>query len=82
MYQNNTTNCVDATIGADNSVSLFANKYNALYNYVCYENNKMSNMRNDIRYDIDKYCIQHEYDEIFDHTHNISINDVRLAIKH
>ena len=28
-------------------------------------------MRNDIRYDIDKYCIKQEDDEIFDHTHNI-----------
>ena len=42
----------------------------------------MSNMRNDIRYDIDKYCIRHEDNEIFAHTHNISIDDVRLAIKH
>ena len=46
------SNCVDTAIGADNSVSLFANKYNALYNFVCYEYNEMSNMRNDIRYDI------------------------------
>ena len=39
-------------------------------------------MRNDIRYDIDKYCIKQEDDEIFAHTHNISIDDVRLAIQH
>ena len=51
------SNCVDAAIGADNIVSLFANKYNALYNSVCYECNEMSNMRNDIRYGIDKYWI-------------------------
>ena len=42
----------------------------------------MSNMRNDISYDIDKYCIKQEDDEIFAHTHNISIYDVRVAIKH
>ena len=42
----------------------------------------MSNMCNDIRYDIDKYCIKQEDDEIFAHTHNISIDDVRVAIKH
>ena len=42
----------------------------------------MSNMRNDIRYDIDKYCIKQDDDEIFAHTHNISIDDARLAIKH
>ena len=42
----------------------------------------MSNMRNDIRYDIDKYCIKQEDDEIFAHTHNISIDGLRLAIKH
>ena len=42
----------------------------------------MSNMRNDIKYDIDKYCIKQEDDEIFAHTHNISIDDVRVAIKH
>ena len=41
----------------------------------------MSHMRNDIRYDINKYCIKQEDDEIFAHTHNISIDDVRLAIK-
>ena len=76
------SNCVDAAIGADNIVSLFANKYNALYNSVCYEYSEMSNMRNDIRYDIDKYCIKQEDDEIFAHTHNISIDDVRVAIKH
>ena len=42
----------------------------------------MSNIRNYIRYDIDKYCIKQEDDEIFAHTHNISIDDVRVAIKH
>ena len=40
----------------------------------------MSNMRNDSRYDIDKYCIKQEDDEIFAHTHNISIDDVGLEI--
>ena len=75
-------NCVDAAIGADYIVSLFANKYNALYNSVCYEYNEMSNMRNYIRYDIDKYCIKQEDDEILAHTQNISIDDVRVAIKH
>ena len=76
------SNCVDAAIGADNIVSLFANKYNALYNSPCYEYNEMSNMHNDIRYDIDKYCIKQEDYETLAHTHNISINDVRVAIKH
>ena len=52
------------------------------YNFVCYEYNEMSNMRNHIRFDIDKYCIKQEDDEIFAHTHNISIDDVRVAIKH
>ena len=42
----------------------------------------MSNMLNDIRYDIDKHCIKQEDDEIFAHTHSISIDDVRIAIKH
>ena len=42
----------------------------------------MSNMRSDIRYDIDKYCIKQEEDEIFAHNHNVSKDDVRLAIKH
>ena len=56
--------------------------YNALYNSVCYEYSEMYNMRNDIRYDIDKYCITQEDDEIFAHTLNISIDDVRVAIKH
>ena len=42
----------------------------------------MSNTRNDIRYDIDKYCIKQDDDEIFAHTHSIRIDDVRLAIKH
>ena len=65
------SNCVDAAIGADNIASLFANKYNALYNSVCYEYNEMSNMRNDI----DKYCIKQEDNEILAHTHNISIDD-------
>ena len=37
---------------------------------------------NDIRYDIDKYCVKQEDDEIFAHTHNISIDDVRVAIQH
>ena len=63
-------------------IILFVNKYNALYTSVCYEYNEMSNMRNDIRYDIDKYCIKQEDDEIFAHTHHISIDDVRLAINH
>ena len=40
------SNCVDAAIVADNTVSLFANKYNALYNSVCYEYNEMSNLYN------------------------------------
>ena len=31
------SNCVDEAIAADNFVSLFANKYNALYNSVCNE---------------------------------------------
>ena len=75
------SNCVDAAIGTDNIISLFANKYNALYNYVCFEYNEMSNMRKDTRDDIDKYYIKQEDDEIFAHTHNISIDDVRLAIK-
>ena len=44
--------------------------------------NDMYNLCNDIRYDIDRYCIKQESDEIFAHTHNISIDDVRLAIKH
>ena len=74
-------NCVDAVIGADNSVSLFAKKYNALYNSVCYEYNEISNLCNYSIYDIDKYCIKQEYDEILAHTHNISIDDVRLANK-
>ena len=76
------SNCVDTAIGADNIVSSFANKYNALYNSVCYAYNEMYNMRNDIRYDIDKYCIKQEDDEIFAHTHNIRIDDVRVEIKH
>ena len=42
----------------------------------------MSIMRNDIRYDIDKYCIKQEDVEILAHTHNISIYEVRVAIKH
>ena len=42
----------------------------------------MSNMRNDIRYDIDKYCIKQEDYEIFADTHNISADNVRFAIKH
>ena len=33
-------------------------------------------------YDIDKYRIKQEDDEIFAHTHNIRIDDVRLAMKH
>ena len=36
----------------------------------------MSNMRNDIRYDIDKYCIKQEDGEIFAHTYSIRIEDV------
>ena len=40
----------------------------------------MSNRRNNIRYNIYKYCIKQEDDEIFAHTHNISIDDVRVAI--
>ena len=76
------SNCVDAALGADNIVSLCANKYNALYNSVCFEYNEMYNMRNDFRYDNDKYWIKQEDDEIFAHTHNISIDDVRSAIKH
>ena len=39
-------------------------------------------MRNYIRCDIDKYCTKHEDDEILAHTHNINIDNVRLAIKH
>ena len=39
------SNCVDVAIGVGNIVSLFANKYNALYNSVCYEYKEMSNMR-------------------------------------
>ena len=42
----------------------------------------MSNLCNDIRYAIDKYCIKQEDDEILAHTHNISIDEVRVAIKH
>ena len=37
---------------------MFPNKYNALYNSVCYEYNE-------------KDCIKQEDDEIFAHTHNI-----------
>ena len=73
---------VDAAIGADNIVSFFANKYNALYNSVCYEYNEMYNMRNDIRYDNDKYCIKQEDDEILAHIHNISMDDVKVDKKH
>ena len=76
------SNCVDAAIGVNYIVSLFANTYTALYNSVCYEYHEMSSIRNDIRYDIDKYCIKQEDDEIFTHTHNIIIDDVRLAIQH
>ena len=76
------SNCVDTTIKADNIVSLFTNKYNALYNSVCYKSNEISNMRNDIRYDIDKYGIKQEDGKICAHTHNIIIDDVILAIKH
>ena len=76
------SNCVDSAFGADNIVSLFANKYNAFYNSVCYEYNELSNMRNDIKYDINMYCIKQEDDEILAHTHSISIDDVRVAIKH
>ena len=65
------SNCVDAAIGADNIVSLFANNHNALYNSVCYEYNEMSNMRNHNRYNIDKYCIKQEDGEILAHTHNM-----------
>ena len=39
-------------------------------------------MRNDMRYDIDKYCIKQEAYEILAHTHNMRIDDLRLAIKH
>ena len=42
----------------------------------------MSNTRNDIRYGIGKYCIKQEDDEILAHTHNISVDDVRIVIKH
>ena len=41
-----------------------------------------ANKYNAIYNDIDMYCIKQEDDEILAHTHNISIDDVRLAIKH
>ena len=43
------SNCV----GSDNMVLLFANKFNTLCNSVCNEYYEMSNLRIDIRYDID-----------------------------
>ena len=64
------SNCVDAAIGADNIVSLFTKKYNALYNSVCYEHNEMSNLCTDITYVIDKSCIQHEDDKILAYKYN------------
>ena len=42
----------------------------------------MLNLYNGIIYHIDKYCIKHEDDKILDHTHNISIDDVRSALRH
>ena len=39
--------CVDNAIGAK-IVPLFAKKYYAWYNYVCYDYNKMTNLCNDI----------------------------------
>ena len=40
----------------------------------------MFNMRNDIRYDIDKYCMKQEDEKIFTHTHKISIDDLIIII--
>ena len=42
---------------------------------------EMSNMRNYIRYDIDKYCIKQEDDETLAHTHNISIDRCEISNK-
>ena len=44
-----------------------------LYYSVCFEYNVLSNLCNDIRYDIDKHCIKQEDCEIIAHTHNISM---------
>ena len=74
------SNCIDNINGEVQISTLFANKYNDLYNSVKYEQEYMSHLFDQNSHDIVKYCINDAHDTIV-HTHVITVDDVKYAIK-
>ena len=69
---NNLPNAMDEVNGTDEIASLFADKYDALYNSVSYNINEMNRLENEIKSHIDIGCSKH--------IHNIHVQEVKDGI--
>ena len=69
---NNLPNAMDGVHGADNISSLFAGKYEALYNSVGFELQDMKKLESDIETCINNGCS--------DHSHSITVQNIKNAI--
>ena len=75
------SNCIDETIGDVNIASLFANKYNDLYNSVSSEQEQMAVLLNGNAHDIENYCLYDVHNDMMTHTHVITIYNHEVITK-
>ena len=74
--------CIDNAIGEHNIASLFANKYEELYNSVRYDEQSFSSIIWENTDDIKSQCIVFDVDSDCDiiHTHSITVQQIKCAI--
>ena len=74
--------CIDNAIGEHNIASLFANKYEELYNSVRYDEQSISSIISENIDDIKSQCIVSDVDSDCDimHTHSITVQQIKCAI--
>ena len=77
-----TSYCIDNGIGEHNIVSLFANKYEELYNYVRYDEQLFSSSISEYTDDIKSQCVVSDVDSDCDiiHTYSIHVRQIKCAI--
>ena len=74
--------CIDNAIGGHTIASLFANKYEELYNSVRYDEQSFSSIICENTDDIKSQCIVSDVDSncYIIHTHSITVQQIKCAI--
>ena len=74
------SNCIDDSTNDEEIAGLFSCKYNKLYNSVRYEQDAMNEMYINNKCDVQKYCINDVENDLYSHTHVITVEHIRTAI--